>query len=136
TAAAPGGRSRRLVLAAGLVLALLGAVWGALLVGRRSGRPQGAAAPVDPRLAYAGPYRNVRPDVGYVGDGACAGCHQRQAATYREHPMGRSLAPVTQATPLPPRDAGHHNPFDALGLRFEVVRDGGRLLHRQTCRDA
>src|SRR5262245_58160657 len=29
----------------------------------------------DPRLSYATPYRNVRPDVAYVGDEACAGCH-------------------------------------------------------------
>ena len=43
----------------------------------------------DPRLAAATPYRNVRPDVRYVGDAVCAGCHHDIAKTYRHHPMAQ-----------------------------------------------
>src|SRR5437762_1561401 len=53
--------------------------------------------PDDPRLTFQTPYRNVRPEVKYVGDTACAGCHPSQAKTYRQHPMGRSLAPLAEA---------------------------------------
>ena len=56
--------------------------------------PAGPAEAPDPRLTAATPYRNVRPDVKYVGDEACARCHPAIAASFREHSMGQSLAPV------------------------------------------
>ena len=64
----------------------------------------------DPRLTYTGPYRNVRPDVAYVGDAPCAGCHEAIAKSFARHPMGRSLVPVADlldqkddsATPIIP----------------------------------
>ena len=67
---------------------------------RLEGPPKADVRPEDPRLTFVTPYRNVRPDVKYVGDAACVGCHARQAKTYREHPMGRSLAPLAEAVPL------------------------------------
>jgi hypothetical protein len=105
-----------------------GGLWWGLA--RRSGAPAGAPRAADPRLAYAGPYLNVRPGVGYVGDSACADCHLDKAETYADHPMARSLAPAARRTPWPPCDRSHHNPFDAGGAHFEVVRDGERLRHR------
>src|SRR5205823_1052395 len=63
--------------------------------------------PPDPRLDYAGPFRNVRPDVEYVGDAACRGCHGDIARTYARHPMGRSLAPIRDALAQAPTD-GHN----------------------------
>src|SRR5262245_18255852 len=56
-----------------------------------------AAAIQDPRLTYDTPFKNVRPEVQYVGSEACARCHRHIAKTYREHPMGRSLVPVADA---------------------------------------
>ncbi len=50
-------------------------------------------APPDPRLAYKGPYLNVRPEVKYVGDAACAGCHAVKTDGFHRHPMGRSIVP-------------------------------------------
>jgi hypothetical protein len=90
-----------------------------------------AIKPSDPRLSYAGPFRNVDPSVRYVPDGHCADCHRKKAQSYREHPMGRSLWPVEQA-PTPPEDSRHNNPFDALGSRFLVGREGDRIWHRRT----
>ena len=61
-----------LSLIAGLaVVAAAGLVW---LDRRPSGREKiPEARSDDPRVMYDGPYRNVRPDVKYVGDAACAG---------------------------------------------------------------
>ncbi len=85
----------------------------------------------DARLAYQGPYRNVHPDVKYVGDAACTNCHFAVAATYEHHPMGRSLAPIAELAPRQVYDAKHNNPFLALGARFLVERRGERVIHRE-----
>src|SRR5262245_40423648 len=87
---------------------------------------------VDPRTTFDTPYRNVRPDVRYVGDDACASCHRRHATTYRQHPMGRSLAPLTAASALERYDAPAFNQFDAGSLRYQVDRRGGQSVHRET----
>src|SRR5689334_3824861 len=50
----------------------------------------------DPRLTYDGPYLNLNPQVGYVGDQACSDCHVDRARTYKRHPMGRSTVPIQQ----------------------------------------
>jgi hypothetical protein len=94
------------------------------------------SVPGDPRLTFATPYRNVRPDVKYVGDEACAGCHPRETKTYRDHPMGRSLAPVRAAPVVERYDAAAKNPFEALGFRYEVERLGERVVHREKATDA
>src|SRR5262249_3725696 len=96
-----------------------------------------APAPVDdPRLTYVTPYRNVRPEVQYVGDAACAQCHPTQADTYRHHPMGRSLAPVAAIVGEHRYDKAVGNPFHAFGLQFWGDRRGDRLFHRQVRRGA
>jgi len=50
--------------------------------------------PPDPRLTYPTPFLNVRPEVKYMGDEACARCHRDLAESYHQHPMGQSLAIV------------------------------------------
>jgi predicted CXXCH cytochrome family protein len=99
-----------------------------------------AAAPPPPdtpdgtRLAFDTPYRNVRPEVRYVGDAACAECHADIAASYRRHPMGRSFA-RTAGPSAGARDAPVPAEFDALGFHYAVERRDGRLVHRETRRD-
>jgi Flp pilus assembly protein TadD len=101
----------------------------------RPAGPQQPGLPVnDPRLAYRGPFRNVQPEVAYVPESLCADCHAAEAKTYRRHPMARTLLPANQA-PLPPLTAAVHNPFTALGQRFEVVSRGDRLLHTRSAFD-
>src|SRR6187401_819544 len=46
--------------------------------------PAEGALPPDPRLAYQGPFHNVRPDVAYVGDAKCAECHADIAHTFSQ----------------------------------------------------
>jgi Flp pilus assembly protein TadD len=89
----------------------------------------------DPRATFATPYRNVRPEVRYVGDETCAECHPSQAETYRQHPMGRSLAPVSQVAASERYDAAAHNPFEQLGFEFAVERHGERVFHKERRRD-
>jgi predicted CXXCH cytochrome family protein len=84
---------------------------------------------------YASPYRNVQPDVAYVGDDACSQCHPTQAETYREHPMGRSLAAVADVAPSQRYDASVHNPFRAVGAYFSVEHLGPRVVHKETRKD-
>jgi predicted CXXCH cytochrome family protein len=114
-----------------LLLVAGGLLWLFLARRARDGPPR-AESP-DPRLAYAGPFRNVRPDVGYVPDARCAECHEKIAAAYAAHPMGRSLFPVDRA-PAPPAGARQNNPFEAFGSQFRVEEGGGRARHLRTRR--
>src|SRR5262249_11683789 len=120
---------RRPVLTAGVVLLLLG---GFALWKKSQGppAPSPSAPSRDPRLDYAGPFQNVHPDVGYVGDARCGECHEDKVQTYHQHPMARSLLPIA-AAPALPRDAAHHNPFEAEGRRYWVERRGGRVWQGQ-----
>jgi hypothetical protein len=121
-------------LAAGLVLLLLG---GFVLWKNTSGLPSPSPTALlgDPRLDYAGPFQNIHPGVRYVGDARCAECHQKKAQTYHQHPMGRSLLPIAAVASRQRYDAPHHNPFEALGRRFEVERQGDCVWHWQGTRD-
>jgi hypothetical protein len=92
----------------------------------------GALPCPDPRLTYAGPYRNVHPAVGYVPDGRCADCHDGIARSFAEHPMGRSLRPAGREGPRPPAGPRQNNPFRAFGREFQVERDAAGERHRQT----
>src|SRR5262249_33955436 len=91
--------------------------------------------PTDPRLTYTGPFVNINPVVAYVGDGRCAHCHVKETASYREHPMGRSILPMTRVADSPPYDTSVHNPFEALGTQFLITKKTGRTVHRQIGRD-
>ncbi len=89
----------------------------------------------DPRRTYAGPYRNIDPDIHYVGDATCATCHEKIAASYARHPMGRSLVPAADLLDHQRYGPETKNPFTALGRCFEVVRQGEGTVHRQAALD-
>lgn len=90
----------------------------------------------DPRLLYNGPFRNIRPDVAYVGDSACADCHADISRSYHRHPMARSLAPIGEVKETQFYDAAHHNPFSALGDTFAIDRREQRIWHSEKRLDA
>jgi hypothetical protein len=73
--------------------------------------------------------------VKYVGDDACARCHADIMDSYRQHPMGRSLARIEEASPIERYDAAASNPFVRHGLEYRAERDGDRLVHRETRKD-
>ncbi|MFL5340177.1 MAG: tetratricopeptide repeat protein [Gemmataceae bacterium] len=117
---------KRLLIAGGLTV--FGLLMAAVIV--RFWPPGRPPSPPDddPRLTYPTLYRNVRPDVKYVGDAACAACHADQFEGCRSHPMGRFLAPMTAPT-IEKFDAAAHNPLDFRGLRYSVERRGEHTVH-------
>ncbi len=132
-------RCPRWVPAAAAVAALAGvSLTLAAFLKRTDPEPSGPApsVPADPRLSYAGPFRNIRPSAQYVGSATCAECHFDQAETFSRHPMGRSTEPVSLVAAAQRYDAAAHNPFTALGSQFRVVREGDRVWHRDSRLDA
>jgi Tfp pilus assembly protein PilF len=133
-------RRARIVLPVLLVLVLAGAGLWVALHWLRSGSPTPTEAPAtncppDPRLTYDGPFLNIHPDVAYVGDDTCATCHRDKALSYQQHPMGRSLLPISSVAGRQRYDARANNPFEALGVQFVVERQGDKVVHRQVGRD-
>ncbi len=63
--------------------------------GRADSRPEAAASPsVTSALSPAAPlprFRNIESTTAYVGDQACASCHEEAASSYRTHAMARSF---------------------------------------------
>ncbi len=131
---ARGGSVRVLVLVGLLLLLGAGGAWYLVRLWRPAAPAQRTEP--DPRLAYTGPFLNIAPDVKYVGSAACgSGCHDAKLASYREHPMGRSLFAVAGRDPAIPEDQAHNNPFHALGSQFRVERAGDTVRHRRFARD-
>jgi tetratricopeptide (TPR) repeat protein len=83
----------------------------------------------DVRLTFSTPYRNVRPDVKYVGDQLCAECHQTEFASYRHHSMGRSMAPISELVGREDYSSATKNPFESFGLLFKAAQSGEGIQH-------
>jgi predicted CXXCH cytochrome family protein len=91
----------------------------------------------DALRTYQGHFENIDPAVHYVGMEACAGCHAGIAETYYEHPMARSLIPISRLANSQSYDEPHHNPFKAFDSLFKIERKADRdgvirVWHRQT----
>jgi hypothetical protein len=124
-------RARTLLLCGGVALGLVVAG----LLAARSWRTTPGALPSDddedPRLSFATPYLNVRPEVKYVGDETCASCHPKLAASFHQHPMGRSFSLVSAAATLQHRDRPGGNTFEQFGFQFLVEQQDKTVLHKQ-----
>jgi predicted CXXCH cytochrome family protein len=72
--------------------------------------------------------------VKYVGDAACAGCHVKHADSYRQHPMGRSMA-AAAAAPLERYDAATRNPFTVGALTYRIERRADGVRHVESVID-
>ncbi len=81
------------------------------------------------------PYENTRPGVKYVGDAACARCHAGIADTYRRHPMGQSLALITDAAAPRAMPGKGRSRFEAKGLEYSVEYQDNHVIHKETRRD-
>ena len=77
-------------------------------------------------------WKNAQPGVKYVGDLACARCHAEIADTFRRHPMGRSLAPISPLKAVDGEWSPATTTFEAGSSRFTIERSAGRLVHRET----
>src|SRR5687768_11182415 len=83
--------------------------------------------PSDPRLVYDGPYRNIQPDVKYVGDAQCVSCHDPECEKFHNHPMGRSIIPTSRWAADPPDKPAERAPLEAANARFVVEQQGRRV---------
>src|SRR5205085_9189635 len=126
---APGRLRRRRALLFTLVLAVVG--FGIAFVSWRT--PTKVRAD---RSEVGSPYQNTRPGVKYLGDAACARCHAEIGETYRQHPMGRSLAPIGEAGTIGGDERSGRPLFQAQGLEYAMERRDGRVFHLETRRDA
>ncbi len=106
----------------GLIAACL--VWGQSSL---SSLLRGMSTSVHQPLGLNSPYKNIRADVQYVGDAACARCHADLSQAYRNHPMGRSLRPIDLVT-IPGTGSSS---FQAQGFEYSVERRGDRVFHKE-----
>lgn len=124
-----------LALAAGV------AAW-YLVIPRTPPRPQAGETdapdppPPDPRLTFPTVFRNVKPEVKYLGDASCAGCHSRIDTTYHAHPMGRSAAFVGRAAPVESNDPSNRTSFTAGGYELRVEKTTTGMVHHVAARDS
>jgi predicted CXXCH cytochrome family protein len=86
--------------------------------------------------AQDSPFANVRGQVQYTGDAACAACHEGHAESYRAHPMGRSLAAAARARPLERYGPDANPVFERIGFRFAAEQVGDRMVQRAQRLDA
>ncbi len=82
------------------------------------------------------PYLNTRAGVKYLGDAACVGCHKQSTEGYRQHPMGRSLAPIGESYVNLGGEADGRTLFENQGLSYSIEDREGRVFHHETRRDA
>ena len=123
-----------LVLTCSVLVLGLGVGW--TLWKDRHDRSTGSASREVPAAAWPGsPWRNARREVKYVGDEACARCHAEIAETFRHHPMGRSMAPISLAPAVGGDRPVGSNAFEAGSSEFTIQRSGGREIHRETRHD-
>jgi Tfp pilus assembly protein PilF len=72
------------------------------------------------------PFRNVSAPTGYVGDSACASCHEKETAAYRQHAMSRSFHRWSAAT-RGEKPLATPLVHDATGLSYTVDEVAGQL---------
>ncbi len=87
---------------------------------------------VDPRVAYNGPFQNIHPSVRYVGSQVCAECHAKIDHQFHQHPMGRSLLPMSKVVDQLTYTKESRNPFEAFGREMTVIRNKDRMWHRES----
>src|SRR5262249_28998659 len=80
-------------------------------------------------------YRNTRSDVKYLGDAACARCHAEIAASFGQHPMGRSLAPMSERNDTAGETGDGRSLFKSQGLEYSIETRDGQTFHQETRRD-
>ncbi|HEX3448921.1 MAG TPA: tetratricopeptide repeat protein [Isosphaeraceae bacterium] len=132
----PRSRSRVpiLVLTALILLLGLGFGWTLWQARHATGTPA-LSSSRQSRSSLETPWKNARPGVKYMGDSVCIRCHGDIAETFRRHPMGRSLAPITSAPPVGTDRSEGSITLDVGSSRFTIERRGGREVHRETQRD-
>lgn len=90
----------------------------------------------DPRVTFPTPFRNVRPEVRYLGDASCMPCHADVCKKYHTHPMGRSAAFAGQASPLEEYTPAAKPVFRSGPYELRVEQTATGVVHRVSARDS
>lgn len=83
----------------------------------------------DPRVAYAGIFRNIHPDVKYMGDENCKKCHEDICTTFHAHPMGRS-ASIAGSDDLETYGPEAKNPSQVGPYQLLAKLEDGKMVHQ------
>lgn len=130
-------RLPRWLLVAGLSVVAIGVgfvVWFALQSDPEPAPPT-PDPPRDPRLVFDTPFRNVKPEVKYVGDAACASCHLPINDSYHHHAMGRSADFVKGGAVLEKYDPTAKPSFTLGNFDFSVEKTPEGVRHRIKARN-
>jgi Tfp pilus assembly protein PilF len=75
-------------------------------------------------------FLNVSGGVAYVGDEACAPCHEKEYATYQDHGMARSMEKLTETQIVAqfPSPVVHH---ELTNLSYRAFKDGDRFYQEE-----
>lgn len=113
---------------------LMIAIVAASSLGCRPGTPAGPSNGAAPAatVSQQAP-RPAAPRSDYVGSQVCSECHREIAASYFQHPMGRSSALIGEASPI--EDYIKQTSYDTPdGHHYVVERSEGRTLHHEQFR--
>ena len=116
------------LLTLGVIVILLLGWWSGWFDSAPVSKPGDTDTPSpDPRLAYKGPFKNIHPDVKYVGDAVCAQCHYGHATGFHAHPMGQSIRKTSLMLNEPhfKKDVS----FDKIGATWTMDREGDKVFH-------
>jgi predicted CXXCH cytochrome family protein len=86
-------------------------------------------SPPDPRLTFPTIFRNVAPDVRYIGDASCCTCHAGICKSYHAHPMGRSAALVSPDPTVEKYEPAGRSSFTSGEFDLEVEKSPQGVRH-------
>lgn len=127
-------RRRTGFLATGLGIFFLFGIAAATFWFRKSIESPEQVVGIDSPKSTSAISRPIDPDVGYVGSEQCTACHAQIAESYRRHPMSRSMATLTSATPI--EDYTRQTSFTAGACQYRVVKTDQGLVHHEQLNDA
>lgn len=91
--------------------------------------------PPDPRTSFPSVFRNVKPEVKYLGDASCAACHAKIDKNYHAHPMGKSAGFVDRTVAVEHYEAKARTAFSVEGFDLRVEKSAAGVIHRVAARD-
>ncbi len=126
-------RQRTGLLATGLGIILFVGIVSAIFWFRELSKPPEQLVENDSPKPLSMISRPVAPEMGYVGSEKCTACHAQIAESYRRHPMSRSMATLTSATPI--EDYTRQTSFTAGTCQYRVVKSDQGLVHHEQLSD-
>ncbi|MGA7305530.1 MAG: tetratricopeptide repeat protein, partial [Rhodothermales bacterium] len=101
----------------------------AVLISACSDNDDQGTAPEQPPAPVE--FLNVSGGVAYVGDDACASCHEKEYATFENHGMARTMERLTdddQVSPQLPSPVLHH---EKTNLNYRVFKKGDKYYQEE-----